>query len=90
MRLYRKASWEEGGSEVAAAVALRSMGTGALSGSPVREDTGGTIGVWDDLFVNRDGSHGMSGGSARGLFSSTTREPERDRLLIGRRDRTQS
>jgi hypothetical protein len=72
-----------GGSEVAAAVALLTLGTGETSGSPVKEDAGWTIGVWDDLFLNRDGPHGVSGGSARGLFSSTSCEPVWDRFTIG-------
>jgi hypothetical protein len=88
MRLYRKVSWEEEGSEVAAAVARRILGTEKRSGSPVKEKAGGTIGVWDDLFLNRDGPHGVSGGSGRGLFSSTSCDPARDRSAIGRRDRT--
>ncbi len=51
MRFYRKASWQDGGSEVAAAVALLALlGTRKTSGSPVKEDAGWTIGVWDDLF----------------------------------------
>ena len=68
MRLYRKASWEDGGSEVASAAVLLKLRTRKSSGSPVKEDAGGTIGVWDDLFFNRDDPHGVSGGSARGLF----------------------
>jgi hypothetical protein len=83
MRLYRKASWEEGGSEVAAAVALLSLGTGEPSVSPVKEDAGGTSGVWDDLFLNRDDPHGVSGGLGRGLFSSTSCEPAREQSAIG-------
>ena len=50
MRLYWKASWDDGGSEVAAAVALLTLGTGKRSGSPVKEDAGGTIGSGTTCF----------------------------------------
>ena len=69
MRFYRKASWQDGGSEVAAAVALLALlGTRKTSGSPVKEDAGWTIGVWDDLFFDRDNPHGVSGGLPADFF----------------------
>jgi hypothetical protein len=56
---------------------------------PDKEGAGWAFRVWDDRFFHRGGPHAVSRGSTRGLFSSTSVGPARDRSANGPRNVTQ-